>query len=86
MIICFLGDAASIYIRRWCEFFRDKGDDVSIISFNNAEIPGVKVYFVGDNLDINGDGGNIAYLKKVRVIKKLLKKSETGYSKCTLFN
>ncbi|MDU3349058.1 MAG: glycosyltransferase family 4 protein [Clostridium sp.] len=74
MKICFLGDAASIHIRRWCEFFRDKGDDVSIISFNNAEIPGVKVYFVGDNLDINGDGGNIAYLKKVRVIKKLLKK------------
>ncbi|WP_291650771.1 glycosyltransferase family 4 protein [Clostridium sp.] len=74
MKICFLGDAASIHIRRWCEFFRDKGDDVSIISFNNAEIPGIKVYFVGDKLNINGDGGNIAYLKKVRVIKKLLKK------------
>ena len=74
MNICFLGDAASIHIRRWCEFFRDKGDKVSIISFNKAEIPGVEVYFVGDNLNINGDGGNISYLKKTRVIKKLVKK------------
>lgn len=73
MKICFLGDAASIHIRRWCEFFRDKGDKVSIISFNKAEIPGVEVHFVGDSLNINGDGGNIGYLKKVRLIKSLVK-------------
>ncbi|MBM6837355.1 glycosyltransferase family 4 protein [Clostridium saudiense] len=70
MKICFLGDAASIHIRRWCEYFRDKGDEVSIISFRNAKISGVKVIFIGNKLNINSEGGNLAYLKKIRTIKK----------------
>lgn len=74
MKICFLGDAASIHIKRWCEFFRDNGDNVSIISFNKAEIPGVDVYYVGENLNINGEGGNISYLKKIKVIKNIVNK------------
>ena len=44
MKICFLGDAASIHIIRWCEYFRDRGHEVSIISFRNSNIKGVNVY------------------------------------------
>lgn len=72
MKICFLGDAASIHIRRWCEYFRDKGDKVSIISFREAEIPGVNVIYIGDKLNINSEGGNLTYLKKIWTIKKII--------------
>lgn len=72
MKICFLGDAASIHIRRWCEYFRDKGDKVSIISFRDAEIPGVNVIYIGDKLNINSEGGNLTYLKKIWTIKKII--------------
>lgn len=74
MKICFLGDGASIHIRRWCEFFRDCGDDVTLITFRKAEISGVNIYYCGSDISVNSDGGNLQYLKKLSYIKKLLKK------------
>lgn len=73
MKICFLGDAASIHIRRWVEFFRDKGHDVIVISFRNADIHGVDLRYIGDNININSDGGNSAYLKNILKIRKIIK-------------
>ncbi|MEG0132753.1 MAG: glycosyltransferase [Clostridium sp.] len=73
MKICFLGDAASIHIRRWCEYFRDKGHEVSIISFRVASIDGVSVHCVNDKLSVNSEGGNISYLKKIFKIRSIVK-------------
>ena len=73
MKICFLGDAGSVHIRRWVEYFRDKGHEVSIISFKNYKIEGVDVRFIGDNLKINEAGGNLSYIKKLFKIKSLIK-------------
>lgn len=72
MKICFLGDAGSVHIRRWVEFFRDKNHQVSIISFRSAIIENVDVRFIGDHINIDSSGGNIMYLKKIRVIKKII--------------
>ena len=74
MKICFLGDAASIHIIRWCEYFRDRGHEVSIISFRNSNIKGVNVYCLSENLSVSSEGGNIGYLKKIFRIKKIIKK------------
>jgi L-malate glycosyltransferase len=74
MEICFLGDGASIHIRRWCEFFRDSGDSVTLITFSKVEIPGVDIYYCGTDIKVSSDGGNFQYLKKLPYIKKLLKK------------
>lgn len=74
MKICFLGDAGSIHTRRWIEFFRDTGNDVHLISFRHADIDGVKLYYMGDSINIDSDGGNKAYLKKIFAIKKIIKK------------
>lgn len=73
MKICFLGDAGSVHTRRWIEFFRDNGNEVHLISFRNADIDGIKFYYMGDSININSDGGNQAYLKKVPSIKKIIK-------------
>lgn len=73
MRICFLGDAASIHVQRWCEYFRDKKHQVYIITFRPAVIEGVNVICVGDNIEVNSSGGNSKYLKKIFKIKKIIK-------------
>lgn len=73
MKICFLGDAGSIHTRRWIEFFRDTGNEVHLISFRNSDITGIKMYYMGDSINIDSDGGNASYLKKVFAIKKIIK-------------
>lgn len=73
MKICFLGDAGSIHTRRWIEFFRDIGHEVYLISFRQADISGVKLYYIGDSISIDSDGGNASYLKKVFTIKNIIK-------------
>lgn len=74
MKICFLGDATSIHIKRWCEFFRDNGDEVTLISFTKDTIPGVNVVYAGENLQVNSQGGNFKYLSRVMKIKSIIKK------------
>ncbi len=73
MKICFLGDIGSIHIRRWIEYFRDNGNKVYVISFNNYRIEGVNVTYLGENININSSGGNINYLKKIKEIKRMIK-------------
>lgn len=73
MKICFLGDAGSIHIQRWCQFFRDKGDEVYLLSFRQGTIDGVKVINLGDGMEVHSSGGNFQYLKKVFSIKKIIR-------------
>lgn len=73
MKICFLGDAESIHMRRWIEYFRDTGNDVSVISFRYYDIPGVDMRFVGEKIKIKENGGNIQYVKSIGKIKKIIK-------------
>ena len=73
MKICFLGDSSSIHVKRWCEFFRDMGDEVTLISFSKEQCQGIKNISLADNLKIDNKGGNIGYLKKIFIIKKIIK-------------
>ena len=74
MKICFLGDAGSVHILRWIEYFRENGHEVHVISFNNCDIDGVNMHFVGDSIEIDSSGGNTSYLKKIFAIRNLIKK------------
>lgn len=73
MKICFLGDAQSIHIKRWVEYFRDMGNEVSIITFRPSCIDGVKVIDIANNIDINGVRGKFNYVKNINKIKKIIK-------------
>ena len=73
MKICLLGDARSVHTVRWCQYFRDMGHTVSLISFRENKIDGVKVFFLGDKLNVDSSGGNILYLKKIFEIRRILK-------------
>lgn len=73
MKICLLGDAGSIHIQRWCEFFRDNGDEVYLLSFRKGFIAGVNVINLGENMKVDILGGNFQYLKKIFEIKRCIK-------------
>lgn len=73
MKLCFLGDANSIHIKKICYFFRDRGYDISVISLNDGNIDGVKVYSMNEKIDSsNKTLSKIKYLKNIFKIKKLL--------------
>ena len=73
MKICYLGDANSIHTKKLCCFFRDKGYDVSVISLNDGEIDGVKVYSMAMKIENQGNSiAKIRYLKNIMKIKKIV--------------
>ena len=74
MKICYLGDANSIHTKKLCYFFRDKGYDVSVISLNDGEIEGVKVYSMAMKIENQGNSiHKVRYLKNIMKIKRLIK-------------
>lgn len=46
MKICYLADAANVHTQKWARFFYDRGNDVCVVSFRPADIPGVKVHHI----------------------------------------
>ncbi|MDU5108194.1 glycosyltransferase, partial [Clostridium sp.] len=73
MKICYLGDANSIHTKKICYFFREKGYEVSVISLNNGNIDGVKVYSMAMEVKNQGSSiGKLFYLKNIIKIKKLI--------------
>ncbi|NWG11549.1 glycosyltransferase [Candidatus Bathyarchaeota archaeon] len=44
MRICYLANASSIHTRRWVKYFVEKGHEIHIISFENAQIEGTVVH------------------------------------------
>lgn len=73
MRICFLGHGKSVHIKRWLEYFKSRGHDVSLITFSDASISDIKVYNVGD-FNINSRGGNWQYIRKLSEVKRILKR------------
>lgn len=77
MKICFLADASSSHTIKWCDFFKKRGYEIHVISFNYGEIVGVTVHTLGvDKKDINIDTSlkKVRYITKLFEIKKLIKK------------
>lgn len=74
MKICFLSNAQNYHTIKWATWFSNHGHDVSVISFIDSKIPGVKVYFIGNNADPEGnDIGKLQYLLHGYQIKKIIK-------------
>jgi glycosyltransferase involved in cell wall biosynthesis len=44
--ICYLADASSVHTHRWVKYFAERGHEVHVVSFENAQIEGTKVHFL----------------------------------------
>lgn len=75
MKLCYLADAGSIHTRKMCEYFVEKGYDLTVISLNDGYIENVKVHSM--NMITTGTDGSLSklkYLKCISEIKKIIKK------------
>lgn len=67
MRLCFLGDAGSIHLQRWIQYFLKAGYQVDVISFRPCEIQGAKVHLLAQ-----GQGGRLAYVRALYKIRRLI--------------
>jgi len=65
--VCFLGDAGSIHLQRWVQYFVEAGYQVEVISFRSCTIEGAKVHLLA-----RGQSGRIAYIRALSKIRRLL--------------
>ncbi len=68
MRICYLGEAASVHVRRWTQWFARRGHEVVLLSLRPAEIPGVRVVVLPFQRT-----GPAAFLSKVAAVRKLVR-------------
>lgn len=76
MKVCYLADINSIHTKKWCEFFKAKGHDISVISLTDGHMKGINVYSL--NLDLNkvqtrGVFYKLRYLFQIHRVKKLIR-------------
>lgn len=74
--ICYLADASNPHVKKWCDFFLNKGYDIEVISLNGGSIPGVKVHnFQTKVNEVRNKGllSKFSYLKHLKEIKKLVR-------------
>lgn len=73
--ICYLADASSPHTVKWCNFFKNRGYEVNVISLNKGEIEGVNVYSFSFDVKENKNKNaikKIEYLKVIKEIKKII--------------
>jgi glycosyltransferase involved in cell wall biosynthesis len=68
MKICFVGDASSIHINRWTQWFSKRGHEVHLISDKPEDIEGVKVH------RLNERAGALAFFLKIFQTRKIIKR------------
>ncbi|EES91613.1 glycosyltransferase family 4 protein [Clostridium botulinum] len=77
MRICYLADAGSVHTKKWCDFFKNKGYDIHVISLNPGEIQGVTVHSLDINTERVKNGSSFyktRYVFKIFKIRNILKK------------
>ena len=79
MRICFIGEANSAHMEKWCGWFLSRGHEVHMISFTDGKLPGVVFHRI--DLGLSGSESDLAKLKyltqgkRIRAIRQL-----RGYS------
>lgn len=68
MRVCFLGDAGSIHLQRWIQYFQEAGYHVDVISFRPCPDPNVNVHLLAEGRD-----GRLDYFLGLLRIRRLLR-------------
>jgi L-malate glycosyltransferase len=72
VIICYLGDAASIHTQRWATHFVERGYRIHVVSFTAGSIPGVEVHYVPPRVVPKAVG----YLLRVPSIRNVVRRTQ----------
>ncbi len=75
--ICYLADASNPHTIKWCNFFKNKGYDIHVISLNDGDIEGVTVHKFSFNvkeLKNKSPFKKAKYITAISEIKKIVNK------------
>lgn len=73
MRICFIAPASNYHTVKWSRWFSERGHEVHVISFIDAEIQGVKVHFIDPGVAASdSDSKKLKYLLHFRDVRKLV--------------
>lgn len=78
MKICYLSDATSAHTKKWCEFFVNKGYEITVISLGDGVIDKCKVYSFGvEDLVSRSDFNKLfTYTTKIRKIRRIIEEEK----------
>lgn len=72
--ICFIASSLSTHTQKWCRHFIEGGQEVHVVTFDNASIPGVEMHYLeGAALPGGGDMGKLAYLFYAPQVSRLIR-------------
>lgn len=74
--ICYLADASNPHTIKWCNYFKNKGYNIHVISLNSGNIEGVMVHNFSFNVkELKNESPfkKIKYITAIGEIKKLIK-------------
>lgn len=74
MKICFIAPANNYHTQKWCTWFKNNGHEIHVISFTDAEIQNVYVYWINSGVGVeDSDRKKIKYLLQAPRIKNIVK-------------
>ena len=73
MRICFVAEANSVHIEKWCRWFLSRGHEVHVISFTPGDIPGAKIHLMDVGLSgEESDTAKLKYLTKGKELRRII--------------
>lgn len=73
--IVYLADGSNPHTKKWCDFFKNRGYEIHVISLNGGEIDGVKVYDFSSNVEKLKNENifkKVGYMRSIKEIKTLV--------------
>lgn len=70
MKICYIGNAQSVHVQRWAEYFVKEGNEIHLITDKWAQINGVQLHLVKSKIKMR----HLFLLLKLPTVRKLVKK------------
>lgn len=73
--VVYLADGSNPHTKKWCDFFKNRGYEIHVISLNGGEIDGVKVYDFSSNVEKLKNENifkKVGYMRSIKEIKTLV--------------
>lgn len=75
MKICFIAPASNYHTKKWCDWFKEHGHQIDVISFTKGTIDGCTVHYIDSGAGVSGsDKQKLKYLFQAGKVHKIVKK------------
>ena len=73
MKICFIAPANNYHTQKWCNWFKNRGHQIDVISFTEGEIEGCTVHYINSGAGVHGsDTQKLKYLLQAKKVHKIV--------------